>query len=52
MGAGEGGEDQLAGVRLPFIDVHPGHPLVKLGDFGHIGEVELGVDALGEHIHA
>ena len=31
--------------------MHPGHSLVNLADRGHIREVQLGVNALREHIH-
>ena len=51
VGAGEGGEDQRTGVGTALVDVHPGAFLVGLADGGHIGEVQLRVNAVGVHIH-
>ena len=52
VGAGEGGEDEVAAVRgalgygqlVAVFDRPP--------DFVHVGEVDLRVDALAEHVHA
>ena len=51
VGAGEGGEDQLPGVGLAVVDLHPGDPLVDLADGRHIREVQFRVDPLGEEVH-
>ena len=52
MAAGEGGEHQLAGVGLPVAHGHLGAPLKHLADLVDVGEVQLGVHALGVHIHS
>ena len=51
MGAGEGGEDQLTGVRLPIAHGHAGDLLIELHGAGHIGKVQLGVHAMGVEVH-
>ena len=51
MGAGEGRKDQVAGVGLAVAHVHAGELLIELHDVGHVGEVQLGVHAVGEHVH-
>lgn len=51
MGAGEGGEDQRTGIGLPFVDMHPGHPLIDLLNGGHIREIKPGIDAMAVHVH-
>ena len=50
MGAGEGGEHQLAHIGLPLADLHLGDPLVHVADFIDVGEVQLGVHALGVEV--
>ena len=51
VGAGEGGEDQLAGVGLAVAHVHAGELFIELHDVGHVGEVQLGVHTVGEEVH-
>ncbi len=51
MGAGEGGEHELAGVWLSWRDVHPGQALVAFDDGWHVREVEFWIDAVGVHVH-
>ena len=50
VGAGEGGEHQLAHIGLPLADLHLGDPLVHVADFIDVGEVQLGVHALGVEV--
>ena len=50
VGAGEGGEHQLSGIGMAGIDVHFRTPLIHLRDPFYIGDLQLRVDALGEHI--
>ena len=52
MGAGEGGEDQLACVGLSGMDVHARHPFVRVDELGHVGKIKLRVDAQSKHIHS
>ena len=52
MRAGEGSEDEVAGVRLARRDVHARDALVHLDELRHVREVELRVDAECKHIHA
>ena len=51
MGAGKCAEDQVPRIRLPRVYLHSGQALIGLADLGHIGEVELRIDAIGEQIH-
>ena len=51
MRARESGEDQLARIRLTRVDTHARHALVKLDKLGHIGKVQLGIDAEREEVH-
>ena len=51
MRAGESGEDQLARIRLTRVDAHARHALVKLDKLGHVGKVQLGIDAEREEVH-
>ena len=51
MAAGEGGEHQFAGVGLTVSYGHLGAALVHLFDLVDVGEVQLGIYALSEHIH-
>ena len=50
MAAGEGGEHQLAHIGLPLAHLHLGAPLVHVPDGVDVGEVQLGVHALGVHV--
>ena len=52
VAAGEGGEHQLAHVGLALPDLHLGAPLVHVPDFVDVVEVQLGVNALGPHVHS
>ena len=52
VAAGEGGEDQLAGIGLPLAHLHLGAALVHLPDLVDIGKVQPGVHALGVHIQS
>ena len=58
VGAGEGGEHQLAHVGLPLADLHLGDLLVHVPDLVDVGEVQarihpLGVQVQGQghHVH-
>jgi hypothetical protein len=50
VGAGEGGEDEFAGVGLAIGDGHAGGAFVDFANGGEIGEVEAGFDAMGVKI--
>ena len=50
MRPAEGGEDELAAVRLTLIDAHAGDLFVDLGDGGEIREIKPRVDTLREEI--
>ena len=50
MAAGEGGEHQFPYVGLTLPDVHFGDLLIDVADVVDVGEVQLGVNALGEHV--
>ena len=50
VGTGEGGEHQLSGIGVTGIDVHFRTPLIHLCDPLYIGDLQLRIDALGEHI--
>ena len=52
VGAGEGGVDQIARVRMARVDRQVGAVLHRATDLVDVGEVDLGVDALGEQVHA
>ena len=52
MRAGERGEYQLADIGLARVDAHVGAALVNVAEPGEIAEIELRVNALGEHIQA
>ena len=51
MGAGEGSKNQGTGIGGPLVDVHPGAALVDFHNGGKVGEVQLGIHAVGVHIH-
>ena len=51
VAAGEGGEHQLAHIGLTGIHFHMGAALVDVLDLVDVGEVQLGVNALGVHVH-
>ena len=51
MRTAECGKNQCAAVRLTLVNVHSCHALVSLCDSGQIGEVQLGVNSVSEHIH-
>ena len=51
MAAREGGEHELASVGAARLNLHVGHALVQLNQLGHVGEVQLRVNAMGEHVH-
>ena len=51
MAAGESGEHQLAHIGLAGIHLHMGAALVYVPDFVDVGEVQLGINALGVHVH-
>ena len=48
---GKSGEYQLAGIRMPLVNLHLGAGFIDMPDVVDIGEVQLGVHALGIHIH-
>ena len=50
VGSGEGGEDQLARIGMSRVDLHLRAALVDLGDLLLIGDVQVRLDALGEHV--
>ena len=50
MGAGECGKYQLSCIRMTRIDGHLGAALVHLCDLTDVLNVQLRIDALGEHI--
>ena len=52
MGAGEGGEHQLADIGLTRVDTHIGAALVDVAEMGEMTEIELRVNALCVHIQA
>ena len=52
VGARESGVDELTGVGVPRVDVHPGGELRRSDDALDVGEVEVGVHPLGEEVHA
>jgi hypothetical protein len=49
---GEGGEDQVAAVGVALVDRDLVAVLDGPADLVDVGEVDLGVDALGEQVHA
>ena len=51
MGAGKRAEDEVSRVGLSRMHLHSGQALIGLPDLRHIGEVEFGIDAVGEQIH-
>src|SRR5699024_1717226 len=51
MAAAEGCKHQAAGVGGTLVDVHPGDPLVGLADGGHVGKIQMGVNAVAVHVH-
>ncbi len=50
MAAREGGKHQLTHVGGALVDLHPGHALVHVADLGDVGEVQLGVYAVGVEV--
>ena len=50
--AGEGGVDEVAAPRVPLVHGQLGAVLDGAPDVGHVGEVDLRVDALAEQVHA
>ena len=52
MGAGEGGEDQIAGVGRAFMDAHSGAFLIDGPGAFDVAEIQHRVDALAEHIQS
>ena len=51
VGAGEGGEYQLTGIRLSRAHGHAGEFFVGFHDGRHVGEVQAGFHAVGVHVH-
>ena len=52
MRAGEGGEYQLADIRLTRVDLHVGAALIDVAQMRQVAEIELRVDALRIHIES
>ncbi len=52
VGAGEGGEHEVAGVRVTLGDLQLVAVLDGLADFRNVGVVDLRVDALGQQVQA
>ena len=50
MGAGECGKDQLTGIWLSLVDMHSRNLLVLFHDFRKVGEVQLRIHTVGEHV--
>ena len=50
MGAGECGKYQLSCIRMTRVDGHLGTALVYFCDLADILNLQLRVDALGEHV--
>ena len=51
MAAREGREHELASVGAARLNLHIGHALVQFDQFRHVGEVQLRINAMGEHVH-
>ena len=52
VGAREGRVDEVAAPRVPLVHRQLVAVLDGAPDLGHVGEVDLGVDALAEQVHA
>ena len=50
VGAGEGRVDEVAGVGVPLGDLDLVAVLHGSADIRHVGEIQLGVDALDQHV--
>ena len=51
MGAAEGREYELSGIRLTIADLHARHLFIDIDDARHIAEIELRIHAHGIHVH-
>ena len=51
MTAGEGGEHQFAGIRVPRMGGNLGAGLNHLGDLRHARQIQCGINALGVKVH-
>ena len=51
MGAAEGREYELSGIRLTIADLHARHLFIDIDDMRHIAEVQLRIHAHRIHVH-